>query len=222
LRKAVLLLLFVVLCPASLLAQYPEPWRSHSVEPRDNYFEITPLVGYRWGGTVHDYQTDLFRTDADVQSSANYGAIFAIPVNHIGMKVELMVDHQSSRFQDANGLFEPSTDLGDVDVTYYQAGFLFPFAVSRELVPYGLVSVGLANIDPKIRNATSEDAFSTGFGIGMKVPLNRNIAVRVEGKGYFTWLSDSHNHNDCHCDYYYNSGDGFYQGEVNLGLTFRF
>jgi hypothetical protein len=35
-------------------------------------------------------------------------------------------------------------------------------------------------------------------------------------------LSDSHNHNDCHCDYYYNSGDGFYQGEVNLGLTFRF
>ena len=181
------------------------------------------MVGYRWGGTIHDYQTDLFRTDADVQSSANYGVIFAIPVNHDGMKVELMVDHQSSRFQNGNGLFEPSTDLGDVDVTYYQAGMIFPFAASRELIPYGVFGVGLANIDPKVRNATAEDAFSTNFGLGIKVPINRNLAVRVEGRGYFTWLSGNDNHhNDCHCDAYYYSGDGFYQGEVNLGLTIRF
>lgn len=220
-RKAALLIfLVVVVCPVSLLAQYPEPWRSQPYV-RDNFFELTPIVGYRWGGTIHDYQTDLFRTDADVQSSANYGVIFAIPVNHDGMKVELSVDHQASRFQNGNGLFEPSTNLGDVDVTYYQAGIIFPFAQSRELIPYGVVGVGLANIDPKIRNATSEDAFSTNFGIGMKVPINRNLAVRVEGRGYFTWLSNNNNNCRDFCDYY-NNGDGFYQGEVNLGLTFRF
>ena len=220
-RKAALLLLLLVVVPSSLLAQYPEPWRSHSADPRDNYFELTPLIGYRWGGTIHDYQTDLFRTDAEVQSSANYGIIFAVPVNHYGMKVELMVDHQSSRFQDSNGLFEPSTDLGDVDVTYYQAGMIFPFAVSRELIPYGVFGVGLANIDPKVRNATSEDAFSMNFGIGMKVPINRYLGVRLEGRGYFTFLSD-HTHDHCHDCYYYDGGDGFYQGEINLGLTDRF
>jgi outer membrane protein with beta-barrel domain len=224
LRKAALLLfLVVVLCPVALLAQYPEPWRSQPY-PRDNFFELTPVIGYRWGGTIHDYQTDLFRTDADVQSSANYGGIFAIPVTHSGMKVELMIDHQSSRFQNGNGLFEPSTDLGDVDVTYYHAGLLVPFLETRELVPFAQFSAGLANIDPKIHNATSEDAFSMGFGLGMKVPVNRHLAVRVEGRGYFTFLSD-HNHNN-HCDHncydYYYSGDTFYQGSINLGLAFRF
>jgi hypothetical protein len=219
LRKAAILLLFVVVAPA-LLAQYPEPWRTRPA-PRDNYFELTPFVGYRWGGTIHDYQTDLFRTDADVQSSANFGGIFSIPVNHDGMKVELLVDHQSSRFQNSNGLFEPSTDLGDVSVTYYQAGMLFPFNLSREMTPYIVFSGGLANIDPKVRNATSEDAFAMGFGIGMKVPINRNLGIRVEGRGYFTWLSDN-NDNHCHDCYYYSNGDGFYQGEINLGVNFRF
>ena len=220
-RKAALLLLFFLVAPASLYAQYSDPWRGRPYQPRDNMFELTPVVGYRWGGTIHDYQTDLFRTDADVQSSANFGGIFAIPINHEGMKIELILDHQSSRFQNGNGLFEPSTDLGDVDVTYYHAGILVPFAESRDITPFFTFSAGLANIDPKLANATSEDAFSTAFGIGVKVPVNRNLGVRFEGKGYFTWLSDNNNHN-CHDCYYYNGGDGFYQGSLNLGLTFRF
>ncbi|MGZ4808226.1 MAG: outer membrane beta-barrel protein [Thermoanaerobaculia bacterium] len=220
-RKAAILL--VLLAAPSLFAQYRNPsWRDRQYSARDNMFELTPFVGYRWGGTIRSFQTDLFKTDVDLASTANIGATFGIPINDSGMKVELMVNHQSTHFTTGSGLFEPGSNLGDVDVTYYHGGLLIPFADSRNATPFIVISAGLANIDPKIKGVTSENKFSASAGVGVKVPINRNVGLRVEARGFFTALTNNTDSGCSHCGFNSNNDDNLYQGEVNMGVTFKF
>ncbi len=222
LRKVAILLLLLVVSPP-LFAQYRNPpGRDRGYWPRDNTFELTPFVGYSWGGTIRSFQTDLFKSDVDLASSANIGATFGIPINDSGMKVELMVDHQQTHFQSGRGLFEPGANLGDVNVTYFHGGLLIPFGDSRNATPFIVVSAGLANVDPKLAGVTSENKFSASAGVGVKVPVNRNLGIRVEARGFFTALSNSNDNSVCSRCGFNNNNDNLYQGEVNMGLTLKF
>ena len=61
-RKALFVLLLVLLPASSLLAQ---PWRNRRYEPyRDNQIDLTPFIGYRYGGTSEIDSTA--RIDASV------------------------------------------------------------------------------------------------------------------------------------------------------------
>src|ERR1700756_3352712 len=117
--------LLLLSVPASLLAQ---GWRDRGPRDRyryfnDNTFDVTPFVGYTWGGTVYSGQTALFNQNANVENSANFGISLGIPIQPNGMKVELMVDHQSTNFTSgSSALFGPSNRLGNFDITYYHAG----------------------------------------------------------------------------------------------------
>ena len=79
--------------------------------------------------------------------------------------------------------------------------------------------IGVANLDPRIAGATSENRFSASGGLGVKVPFNRNAGLRLEARGYYTTLP---NDNVCHGCFYDNSYRDFYQGETNFGVYFRF
>lgn len=217
-RKLVFLLL-LVLVPTSLFAQSrDDDWRGRRSAPRDNAFELTPFVGYRWGGTIFGNQTFIFNEDVDVASSANFGVNLAIPLGDTGMKIELMANRQSSELETESGLFEPNNQIADIEVTYLHAGLQIPFATSRNARPYFIVSGGLANLDPQISGVSAENKFSASAGVGVKLPINNNMAIRLEGRGYYTALE---NQDDCaFCDYFYNGE--FVQGEVNLGLLFSF
>lgn len=221
-RKYVALLLLLVALPTVVFAQ-DDDWRRRRADrdrytPRDNAFELTPFVGYRWGGTIFAEDTFLFGDDVNVAPSANLGLSFGIPLGDSGMKLELMANRQSSELETESGLFEPNNDVADIDVTYLHAGLQFPFARSRNATPYAVVSAGLANLDPQGSGASSENRFSASAGIGVKIPMSQALSVKIEGRGYYTALEED---NDCSfCDYLYNRD--FYQGEVNLGLVFSF
>jgi hypothetical protein len=221
-RKAVLVLLLLA-TTTSLFAQ-DDDWRrrrsgdGYRDAPRDSAFEITPFVGYRWGGTIFANQTFIFDEDVDVEPSANFGASFGIPIGDSGFKVQLMANRQSSELETGSGLFEPDNDVADIDITYVHAGLEIPFARSRNASPYVIVSGGLANIDPQIRGVSAEQRFSASAGLGVKVPMSRALSFRFEGRGYYTALEED---DECTiCDYFYN--EDFYQGEVNAGLVFSF
>jgi opacity protein-like surface antigen len=222
-RKALLLALSI-LAATNLAAQSrdDESWRrggrGYRDAPRENAFELTPFVGYRWGGTIFADQTFLFGEDVNVASSANFGVNFGIPLGDSGMKLELMANRQASELETESGLFEPQNEVADIDVTYLHAGLQIPFARSRNATPYFIVSAGLANLDPQVRNVSAENRFSASAGIGVKIPMNEMLSVRLEGRGYYTALEEQ---NDCTiCDYFYN--EDFYQGEVNFGLGLSF
>jgi opacity protein-like surface antigen len=224
-RKAALLLLLLSMT-TTLFAQDDDDWRRRRGRddeyrrdtPRDSAFELTPFIGYRWGGTIFADQTFVFDQDVDVAPSANFGVNFGIPLGDTGMKLELMANRQTSELETGSGLFDPNQDVADIDVTYLHAGLQFPFARSRNVTPYVIVSAGLANLDPQIQGVSAEQRFSASAGVGVKVPMTRNMSFRFEGRGYYTSLQDN---GDCRlCDYYYNQD--FYQGEVNAGLAFSF
>jgi opacity protein-like surface antigen len=218
-------LLLLILIPTTLFAQSgdDDTWRRRRADDRrysrDNGFELTPFVGYRWGGTIFADQTFIFNQDVDVASSANFGINFALPLGDTGMKLELMANRQSSELETESGLFEPNNEVADIDVTYLHAGLQIPFARSRNATPYFIVSGGLANLDPQISGVSAENKFSASAGVGVKLPMSDALSIRLEGRGYYTALEDDNN--DCNvCDYFYNQD--FYQGEVNMGLSFRF
>jgi opacity protein-like surface antigen len=217
-------LLLLILIPTTLFAQEggDDTWRRRPAdrryETRRNTFELTPFVGYRWGGTIFADQTFIFNRDVDVASSANFGVNFALPLGDTGMKLELMANRQSSELETESGLFEPNNGVADIDVTYLHAGLQIPFASSRNATPYVVVSAGLANLDPQISNVSAENRFSASAGVGVKIPMSDVLSIRLEGRGYYTALEDD---NNCTvCEYFYNKD--FYQGEVNMGLAFSF
>jgi hypothetical protein len=217
------LLLILLLIPTTLFAQ-DDDWRRRRAErdrytPRASAFELTPFIGYRWGGTIFDDQSFLFGEDVQVASSPNLGVSFAMPLGDTGMKLELLASRQSSELETESGLFEPNDEIADIDVTYLHAGLQFPFARSRNAVPYAVVSAGLANLDPQISGVSAENRFSASAGVGVKIPMSQVLSIKIEGRGYFTSLEEEDD--DCTFCNYRNNED-FYQGEVNLGLMFSF
>lgn len=228
-----LLLLALLLLPVSAIAQTDDSWRDRPA-PRDrdrdrdryrdrysyrhNAFELTPIAGYRWGGTLTARDSRLFLFDVDVSDSAAFGAILGIPVGNTGLKLELMANHQSSHLQAGDDLFSPNDNIADIDVNYYHAGLQIPFSVSRNATPYAVISAGLARLDPDVAGTSAENRFSGSAGIGVKVPVTDNLGFRFEARGYFTAL-DTNDDNDCRrCE----ESDVFTQGETSVGLVFSF
>ena len=219
--RKLLVVLVLLLIPVSLSAQ---DWRNRRSNDRyrggyglENKFELTPFLGYTWGGTIYGDQTNVFNQDVDAASSGDVGVDFSIPVRE-GFKLELMASHQSTHLQTGNGLFEPNNRVANMDINYYQAGIQIPFAVGRNISPFVIVTAGVANLSPDIPGVSSSTRFAMSAGGGVKVPINPNVGVRFDIRGYVTQLGNDSACNTC----YYGYNSTFYQGQANLGVFFSF
>jgi hypothetical protein len=220
-RKLFVLVLLLLVVP-TLFAQ---DWRDrrgdrYRRQAWDNAFELTPFVGYTYGGRLLADQTGL-NENVRAESSANFGANFAIPIGYQGFKIELMVNHQPTRLVSGGALFAPSDRVADFNVTYYHAGLIIPFTVSRTATPYLVLSAGVANLDPQVSGATSENRFSASGGVGVKIPFNRNAGIRLEARGFYTSLPNDRTFDCSRCYNSYSYHD-FQQGQTNAGIYFRF
>ena len=219
-KSFIVLVLFLV--PASLFAQ---DWRNRHA-PRDRYnsgyglenkFELTPFVGYTWGGTIYADQTNVFNQDVDAASSGNIGVDFAVPLRQ-GFKLELMASHQNTDLTNGGGLFSSSNRVATMDINYYQAGLQIPFNTGRNVYPFVIVTAGVASLSPNVTGVASATRFAMSAGGGVKVPINPNVGIRFDIRGYVTQLG---NDSACSaCTYGYNNS--FYQGQANLGVFFSF
>jgi hypothetical protein len=224
-------LVFAVLLLAVSTPLLAQDWRGGAPRrDRDRYdrrgdsaFELTPFLGYRYGGTLFSDDTRLFGGDVDVASSANFGVNFGIPIGDEGYKLALLVDHQNTNLQ-ANrfsDLFGSSRNVADMSITYFQAGVEVPFAVNRRtgLTPFVSVAAGVANLDPDVPGASAANRFSASASIGLKVPINRNLGLRIEERGFF---ANTGSYGDDCFSCYGGSDTNLYQGETNVGVVFRF
>ena len=180
--------------------------------------EITPFAAYRAGGEFDATDDNFFGTDVEVAESESYGIIVNIPFTRF-LQFEIMADHQSSNFEVDGGIFDPTDDLGDVDVNYYHGGLLIQSDHPR-VRPFGVISLGFTRIDPDIPGLDSETRFSSSLGGGLKFLLSRNVGIRLEGRGFYTVLDDSDDDDCDFCDYRYE--DSLTQTEVRLGLILSF
>lgn len=203
-RKALFAVL--LLLPAAALAQYPR-------------FEITPTAGYRLNGEFELSGDDFLQQNAEIEESAVFGVTVDIPLNE-NWQLELLANRQQSTFILDEGLFEPETELGDVELSYYHVGLLYQWGLGQ-VNPFFTFSGGLARIDPEFSALEAENRFSASLAGGVKILLSRNVGIRLEGRGYWTNLETDWDDDDDRFDRYDDS-DALYQGEVSAGLILAF
>jgi hypothetical protein len=158
---------------------------------RAQTIEVTPLVGYRFGGSVDATGFDDTDPEArfEVDDSASFGA-------HLGYRIgdgeiELVYARQNSRLQTSD-LFA-GVAVFDIALETWQLGGNYYFGEDGGRVrPFVGVGLGLTRMLPEPPGLSDETRFSASFGAGAKLWLGRHFGLRLEARGFFTVLdSDS-------------------------------
>ncbi|KAB2951322.1 MAG: porin family protein [Thermoanaerobaculia bacterium] len=182
-------------------------------------FELTPQVGYRWGGEISGDSTELFDADLKIDEGEAFGLTLDIPLSR-NLQLELLASQQQTQFTFDEGLFGGTFDVADVDVNYYHVGLLFQGG-SGEINPFFVASAGITRLDPDVPGADTEDRFSLSLGGGVKVFFNEHVGMRFEGRGFFTVIDDYDSGCYDHgCYDYYEDGETLAQGQASAGLIF--
>jgi opacity protein-like surface antigen len=173
--------------------------------------EISPLLGYRFGGQFHEETTD---TDVDLKEAGTFG--LAVDVEYApDQMVEVFYSRQSTSIE--------HTDL-DLDVEYFHVGGVAEFTQDH-YTPYAVGTIGATRFSPD-GGFDSETRFSMTLGGGVKWFFNEHWAARVEGRAYFT-IFDSDAEVFCVSSggaacLFRVSGSVVWQLEAIAGVTFRF
>ncbi len=177
-------------------------------------FEITPTASYRFSGSVTAYDNEGFRTSRDlkVDSGGAYGVSLDVPVGY-RWQFELLANRQSTSLQIDRGLFDRSANLGDIDISYYQAGLFYNWG-RGQVNPYFGASLGIAHIEPKSTGLEAQDRFAGTIAGGVKIFFNRNVGLRLEARGYWANIDTGINAGGHRSD----RNEALYQGEGSAGL----
>jgi hypothetical protein len=185
--------------------------------------EITPFVGYRMGGQfdVENSQTGA-ENSVDAKDSDSWGVDFGIYRDNLSF-YEFLYSRQSA------GLNTDLPAFNDVNLKteYLQFGGTMFYPQDTWFVPYLSMTLGATRFDPQIGGFGAETKFSMSLGGGMRMPINKRVAATLGVRGYMTFV-DSDTKIFCvsgtgggNC-LIKSSGNAFFQGEAQLGLTFVF
>jgi len=182
--------------------------------PRD--FEITPIGGYRFGGTFGiDGSSDSY----EFADSASFGLILNLREQH-NTQWELLYSTQSTDAE-LNGA-GTTTSVG-IESHTLQFGGTYQGQDDR-LRPYVALTLGGTHLST---DADSDTFFSGSIGLGFQVMPNERIGIRLEARAYGV-LTDSDTDLFCQTGPNQNicavrvDGDIFSQFETFAGLVLRF
>jgi len=149
---------FVLLVPLSARA-----------EIKAGSFEVSPFVGY-----------NIFENDQNLKDRPIYGGRLGYNfTKHFG--IEGVMEFINTRVDDKpktgakEGQFRSPTS--DVDLTFYHLDALYHFMPDGNFNPYVVAGIGGAHYSPDISNG---DMTALNFGVGAKVWMADNIALRVD------------------------------------------
>lgn len=187
------------------------------IQVQANSYEITPLVGYRFGGDFDANNDASLSSMIELNEDVNYGLLLAW--DYDGKRQgEFLITHYNSQFSQALTL----TSSKDVAVTYAHIGGNVP--ISDGFVPFYITGgIGLTHLAPEDSLLDDETRFSMNIGLATKIPVTEHLSLRFGGRIYATFFkSDSAifcNEDTCAMSI---SGDLWVQSEVNVGITFTF
>lgn len=191
---------------------------------RSQTIEVTPLVGFRFGGSVETtgFQDDGQDARFEVDDSASFGV-------HLGYRMgdgelELLYARQNSRLQTSD-LFA-GVPVFDMALETWQLGGNYYFGEDDARVrPFVGIGLGLTRLLPEPSGLSDETRFSASFGAGAKLWLGRHVGLRLEARGFFTVL-DSDSKSFCGgggtCRVYVGDSQVISQADLRAGLILRF
>jgi len=183
-----------------------------------NSFEITPLIGYRFGGDFEANDEASTTSKIKLSEEINYGLLFAWDFDR-KRQGEFLINHYNSQFSQA---VDPIASNNNIAITYAHIGGNVP--ISDGYLPvYITGGLGLTHLSPEDSLLDDETRFSMNIGIATKIPVSEHLSFRLGGRVYATFFnSDSTifcNEETCAISI---SSDLWIQSEVNAGLTFTF
>lgn len=181
-------------------------------------FEITPTIGYRYGGTVNS-ETGKF----SASDGLAWGGTIGYRVKRDGL-VELVYSRQSTTID-----FKPDTagrfTVGDAAIEYIQIGGALEFGDNPNTKPFFALTIGGTHLSPQNDNLGDEWAFSFGGALGIKTYLSQHIGLRAQARLWMSTLS-SDSQFWCslpgYCVITASNGVFFTQGELSGGVIFVF
>lgn len=202
-------LAFLGACAAAALAL-----PAQAAESEFKRFEITPFVGYAFGGEFEDPSDD---SERDLDEATSLGVI---------------VDIAADRWRHYEFLF---ADLGtevrgaekfDMDVQYLHLGGTVSYQDAKRVVPYFGLTIGATRFSPNRAGLDDETKFSFSAGGGVRVPVTEHFGVRFDARAFVTVLDSDENifceaSGDATCAIRAKS-DTFLQYMTSLGVTFAF
>jgi hypothetical protein len=177
--------------------------------------EITPYIGYRFGGSFTNRAQDV---SFDVQNSASFGAIFDYKLYDF-MLVEFHWSHQGSTLELSRDEQALETSIS---IDNFHGGVLFQGG-SRDLQPFFLASLGATRFG--FNEGSSTTNFSLGVGVGMKGLVTDRLGWRVEFRGFTTFTNIEDEYEVCDvwgCATVTNTSTIFWQSQVLGGLVIAF
>jgi hypothetical protein len=203
---------------ALIFAALPSAARSQTIE-------ITPVVGYRFGGSVEAASGSGSGSQSSVELEVDDAAAFGVQLGYrIGEgEIELLYARQETQLQTA-ALFT-GAPVFDLALETWQIGgsYLFGDDDARAR-PFVAVGLGLTRLLPEPSGLSDETRFSASFGAGVKLWLGRHFGIRLEGRGFFTVL-DSDSRTFCGSAsgcVIHTTGSELSQAEARAGLILRF
>lgn len=196
----------VLLASAPLMAQTKDLLGEERVE-------IAPFYGFRTGG---GFTYTVNGAAYDIKNTASFGGVVDVNLGHDNFKLELLFSRQSSEVE-AEGLFQPG--LLDLTIDYYQAGVLQEVGSDQGRFYIGVLA-GVTRFAPDAFD--SEVRFSMSVGAGIKLYPTRHVGLRLDARGYATFVSGSGGmfcSGGCVFSY---SGSSLWQGDFTGGIVFAF
>ncbi|HEY6000821.1 MAG TPA: hypothetical protein VI078_16160 [bacterium] len=144
--------------------------------------QVTPWAGYVSGGSLLERATgDVLR----IGSAAGFGVVLDLPA-WTGASYEVVYGFQKTELSgdDASG----RNLRRGLDIHYVHVGGLTEFGEGT-VRPFLVGGLGLTALVPDGRGSSSN--FSLSLGGGVKVPLSDRVELRLEGRGYLTFIADS-------------------------------
>ncbi len=174
-------------------------------------FEITPFLGYQFGGDVETFYQGEYH-DVNINSSENWGVVLSLGLSPM-TQIELLYSTQDTeadaqRFEDSLGL----------KIDYWQVSMLWNFDPDAQIQPYVVFGIGGTWLRPD--GFSNLSRFSGNIGGGAKIFFSDNIGLRLEGRFYGTYINSTTSYCDPFWCYGYNNS--LYQFDVSAGLIIRF
>lgn len=186
--------------------------------------DVTAFAGYRFGG---QFDVPDSTQNVDVQNDASYGVSLELhAANAHGAdeldRYELFYSHQSARLA-ANPVVGPA----DVTIEYLHFGASKEIAGWERARPYVLGAIGVSRLSLDAPAASDDTRFSISMAAGVRVPVREHFSIRLEGRGYLTFLAAdssvfcSSGSSGGACGIHA-SGSSLFQFELLAGATFGF
>ncbi len=192
--------------------------------PAAKSFQISPFVGYRFGGGFDrvDYDDDFSDLiDVEIDDGGVFGVVFDARLSE-GLFLELWASRQQTELGEDAGLFLPPEALFDIDVDYYHAGLIYEWTPGQ-VRPFFGFSAGATRFIPDGPGLDELIRPSFSFGGGVKVMFSEAVGLRLEGRWISTWVEAGDDEFcDHHSCYDFDQDVYFYQIETGVGLVVAF